>query len=90
VTSRTTRKAVVNLSLLVGSAAVLLSIAAAATSLFFWHYLPSQSLSWPVYLQYGYVQLLLVMWRMVTAGDDADDEMAGVEDRGGIPAAPHS
>jgi len=54
-TSRTTHKSLVNMGLLVGSATILLTIATAATSLFFWHYLPSQSLSWPVYLQYRYV-----------------------------------
>lgn len=53
VTSKTTRRAIVRLSLLAGSSLALLFLSIVATAFFFASYIPDKSLTWPLYLQYG-------------------------------------
>ncbi|KAF3801688.1 Septation protein imp2 [Colletotrichum gloeosporioides] len=52
-TSKTAQRALVNVTLLVGTSLLLLPLAATASLLFFRNYLPDQVVSAPVHLQYG-------------------------------------
>ncbi|KAG7130658.1 hypothetical protein HYQ45_010528 [Verticillium longisporum] len=52
-TSKGAQRAAINLSLLLGGCIPLLLIATVSTALFYRSYMPEQTISVPVYLQYG-------------------------------------
>lgn len=53
ITSKRTRRAVVNTAALLTGGTALVFIAAIASALFFQNFVPDQALSVPIYLQYG-------------------------------------
>ncbi|CAI4215428.1 unnamed protein product [Parascedosporium putredinis] len=53
ITSKTTRRVLLNFTLLAGSSLALLFLSILSTAIFFASYVPDKSLTWPVYLQYG-------------------------------------